>query len=118
MKIKVTLVTLLVFALASGFAFAGDSLISVNGQWIENDGWVKMVGNVPYGLVGEFADRAGATVSWLDNAHIAVVNIGENYITFTGGDRQQQDDCDERADTDHRRQNLCTSGFSDGTARY
>jgi hypothetical protein len=82
MKLKVTLITLLVFTLTSGFAFASDTLISVNEQWVENDGWMMMFGDVPYGEVTEIAARMGATVSWWDDARMAVLQIGDNYITF------------------------------------
>lgn len=82
MKIKVLILTLFACLVLSGLGFADEIIVSINGQVVDNDGLVLVESGVLYGLVSEFANNVGIEVRWLENAKLAVLMIGEDYVSF------------------------------------
>lgn len=82
MKIKILILTLFACLLFSGLGFADEIIVSINGNVVENDGLVLIESGVLYGLVSEFANNVGIEVRWLENAKLAVLMIGEDYVSF------------------------------------
>lgn len=82
MKSKVLVLTLFACLMFSGLVFADDVIVKINDQFINHDALVIYQDGVAYGLVSEFASRMGVEVEWLENAKLAVLKIGENYVSF------------------------------------
>ncbi|OJV66336.1 MAG: hypothetical protein BGO41_02565 [Clostridiales bacterium 38-18] len=82
MKLKVFLLMLFSCLLISGFGFASDVLVTVNDQLLEDEGIIIKENGIPYGLLSEFAQRMDITLEWLPNAKFAVLNIGEDYVSY------------------------------------
>lgn len=75
------LMTLMVIVISSA-VFATDSLLSINGQIINNDEMTIIDSGVVYGSVSMFAQRLGIDVTWLDLSKLAVVYKDENFVSF------------------------------------
>ena len=82
MKTKIVILMLFAIFTLSGFAFAEEIIVSVNDQVVENDGLIIMDSGVLYGLVSEFASHLDVDVKWLENAKVATLNIGGEYVSF------------------------------------
>lgn len=82
MKVKVLILTLFACLLFSTLAFADDIILSVNGQYVENEDLILSESGILYGQVVEFAKNVGIEVRWLENAKLAVLMIGEDYVSF------------------------------------
>ncbi|HAS72790.1 MAG TPA: hypothetical protein DCS67_01440 [Clostridiales bacterium UBA8960] len=82
MKIKILILTIFACLVFSGLGFADEIIVSINGNVVENDGLVLVESGVLYGLVSEFANNVGIEVKWLENAKLAVLMIGEDYVSF------------------------------------
>ena len=82
MKSKVLVLTLFACLMLSGLAFADEVLVKVNDQFINHDDLVVYQDGVTYGLVSEFAGRMGVELDWLEVAKLAVLKIGEDYVSF------------------------------------
>lgn len=82
MKTKVLVLTLIACIAISGFGFADEILVSINNKFINQDEMVIVKSGVTYGLLSDFAGRMGVEVKWLENAKLAVMKIGEDYVSF------------------------------------
>ncbi|MBE0450440.1 MAG: cell wall hydrolase [Clostridia bacterium] len=82
MRFKALLLMTLMVIVISSAAFATDSLLSINGQIINNDDMTVVDSGVVYGSVSMFAVRLGIDVTWLDLSKLAVVYKDGNYVSF------------------------------------
>ena len=82
MKVKVLILTLFACLLFSSLAFADEVILSINGQYVENEDRIIEESGILYAQVIEFARNTGIEVRWLENAKLAVLLIGEDYVSF------------------------------------
>lgn len=82
MKLKVFFLMLFSCLLISGLGFASDVLVTINDQLLEDEGIIIEENGIPYGLLSEFAQRMDISLEWLPNAKFAVLNIGEDYVSY------------------------------------
>ena len=82
MKIKVLLLALLACLMVSGATFASDVLVSMNDNLLVDNDWVVVESGVAYGLLSEFTTRLGHELLWYEDSKLAVVKVGEDYISF------------------------------------
>ena len=85
MKKVITLLVILVFALGATMSFANEITLYANDQMIKNDVTVIYRDYKLYGSVSELAKHFGSELIWLEYAQMAVVKIGDDYVSFGVG---------------------------------
>ena len=82
MKLKATVLMLILFLSFSGIGFADEFLLSLNNQYIQNDDFIEIENGIAYGSVSEFAKRFGVQVDWYSGPMFAVLYRDGVYTTF------------------------------------